>query len=72
MKDNEQIFQFIKPNENDKLSDLNGNDLQDLLVLLDDYHLKLRDSLGLDKNVTFAAQLNTAPEPVEGPHKYES
>lgn len=53
----EDIFHFIDPNDNDMLSKLSGNDLTDLLVLLDDYNLKLRDYLGFDKSVTFGLEI---------------
>ena len=52
-----EIFKFIKPDDNDKLSEMKGFDLQDLLFYLDDYYLSLRDELGLSEDVTFGLEL---------------
>lgn len=52
-----EIFKFIKPDDNDKLSEMKGFDLQDLLFYLDDYYLSLRDELGLSGDVTFGLEL---------------
>lgn len=56
MKDS-KIFELFKPTENDKLSDLKGYDLQDLIYYLNDLYLTLRTTLGLDKSVTFGMEL---------------
>ena len=48
-----EIFQFIRPNECDSLNELHGIDLQYLLLLLNDYYIELRDTLNIDKKVTF-------------------
>lgn len=53
----EPIFKYLKPNENDKLSLLSGLDLQDLIILLDDYYLNLRKTLGFDESVTFGLEI---------------
>lgn len=53
----EPIFKYLKPNENDKLSLLSGLDLQDLIILLDDYYLKLRKTLGFDESITFGLEI---------------
>ena len=53
----EPIFKYLKPNENDRLSLLSGLDLQDLIILLDDYYLKLRKTLGFDESVTFGLEI---------------
>lgn len=55
--DSNDIFKFIKPNDNDKLSEMKGFDLQDLLFYLDDYYLSLRDNIGLSEDVTFVLEL---------------
>lgn len=55
--DDSPVFKFIHPNANDKLSEMKGFDLQDLIVLIDDYYLKLRDRLGLSSYVTFGLEL---------------
>lgn len=51
------ILNYIKPKDNDKLNDLKGMDLQDFLILLDEYYLELRNSLGIDKLITFGFEL---------------
>lgn len=56
-KPKEQIFKYINPNSNDMLSELSGYDLQDCLILIEDYYLELRNILGLDKNITFGLEL---------------
>lgn len=54
---NNLLFEFINPNENDKLSIMKGTDLQELLYRLDMYYLELRKSLGFNENVTFGLEL---------------
>lgn len=56
MEDNE-IFKMLKPEENDRLLDLKGYDLQDLIYYLNQYYLTLRNQLGLDERVTFGMEL---------------
>lgn len=53
----DEIFKFIKPDGNDKLSEMKGFDLQDLLLYLDDYYLELREELGLGEDATFGLEL---------------
>lgn len=54
---NEKIFEYIKPYENDMLSKLKGIDLQNLIILIDDYYISLRDNLGIDDYITFGLEL---------------
>ena len=54
---NDEIYNFINPSSCDKLSDLKGKDLQRLIVLLSNHQLSLRDSLGLDKKITYGLEL---------------
>lgn len=56
-QEEEAIFKFLNPNDNDKLSKMSGLDLQDLLIYIDKYYLSLRDKLGLDKNITIGVEL---------------
>ncbi len=51
------IFKFIKPNNNDQLSKLNGPDLQTLIILIDEYYLQLRSCLGFEEAITFGLEL---------------
>ena len=57
MENNNKLFKFINPNNNDMLSSLSGNDLACFLVLLDDYYLKLRDKLDFKDDVTFGMEI---------------
>ena len=55
--DDNPLFQFINPNSNDELSKMSGNDLQELIDLLEDYYLQLRSELGFDKYITFGLEI---------------
>lgn len=54
---NAAIFDYLDPLGNDELSEMKGFDLQDLLILIDDYYMQLRDSLGFDDSITFGMEL---------------
>lgn len=51
------VFKYINPESNEKLSDISGLDLQDLIFLIDHTNLKLREELGLDESVTFGLEI---------------
>lgn len=51
------VFKFINPNSNDKLSEMSGFDLQDLIILIDEYYIKLRNRLGFEQYITFGLEL---------------
>ena len=51
------IFKYLKPNENEKLSLMKGYDLQDLIILIDNYYIDLRDYLGLENDTTFGLEI---------------
>ena len=51
------IYNYLKPTDNDKLSDMKGIDLQELLFYLEDYYLTLRNELKIDKNITFGLEI---------------
>jgi len=55
--DDSPVFQFINPNSNDKLSKMSGFDLQDLIILIDEYYIKLRNRLGFEQYITFGLEL---------------
>ena len=55
--DNAEIFKFLNPNSNDKLSNLNHSDLNEFLRLLDKYYLYMRERLGFDKFITFGLEI---------------
>lgn len=51
------IYKYLKQNENDSLSSFKGSDLQDLLILIDDYQIPYRKRLAIDEGVTFGLEL---------------
>ena len=51
------LFSFIKAQDNDKLSEMCGIDLQELLYYIDNYYLELRNRLGFSDFVTFGLEL---------------
>lgn len=66
--ENLAVFKFVVPNGNDYLSKMDGNDLQKLIVLMDEYYLELRPLLGIDDYITFGLEL----EFEHLKHRYES
>ena len=54
---NDDVFKYLDPCSNDKLSDMDGADLLDLIVLINDYYLQLRKKLGISENATFGLEL---------------
>jgi len=54
---NLEIFKFISPFSNDRLSSFDNNDLKQFLLLLEKYYLEMRNVLGIDKNITFGMEL---------------
>ena len=55
--DDSPVFKFINANGNDQLSKMSGFDLQDLIILMDEYYIQLRNSLGLEQDITFGLEL---------------
>lgn len=55
--DESPVFKFINPNSNDKLSEMSGFDLQDLIILIDEYYIQLRNRLGFEQYITFGLEL---------------
>lgn len=51
------VLKFIKPKGNTTLSKMKGYDLQDFLILLDDFYLTLRDKLNFDESATFGLEI---------------
>ena len=54
---NLEIYNYLNPNDNDILSNLNGYDLQDLLFALNGYYIEYRKYLGFDDNITFGMEI---------------
>lgn len=55
--DDAPIFKFVKPYSNDSFSKMEGIDIQDLLILIDEYYIMLRNSLELDNYITFGVEI---------------
>lgn len=55
--DDSPVFKFINPNSNDYLSKMSGFDLQNLIILMDEYYIKLRNYLGFAQYITFGLEL---------------
>lgn len=55
--ENNDIFNYISPYDCDKFSDLSGNELQNLLILLENYYIFLRNTLSLENNITFGIEI---------------
>lgn len=54
---NKSIFKYIKEENNNKLSEIKGYDLQELLELLNNYRIDLRETLNIDENISFGLEL---------------
>lgn len=52
-----ELFKYFKETDNDQFSTLQGLDLQDLLYYMDTYYLKLRENIGLKKDITFGLEI---------------
>ena len=55
--DDAPIFKFVKPYSNDSFSKMEGIDIQDLLILIDEYYIILRNTLELDDYITFGTEI---------------
>jgi len=55
--DDNPIFKYIKPEENNDLSNMTGSELQDFLYYLNKSYLSLRNRLGFRKYVTFGIEI---------------
>lgn len=51
------LFQYLKPEENNQLSLLNGSDLWELLYYMENYYLEFREQLGFEQSATFGLEL---------------
>ena len=56
-ENNKKIFEYLKSNNNDKLNDLKGFDLYDMIYYINCYYLELRNNLDLNNNVTFGLEI---------------
>lgn len=55
--DKNPLFEYLKPYENNRLSDMSGSELQDFLYYLNKYKLQLRTKLGFSSKVTFGIEI---------------
>ena len=55
--DKEPLYNYLDPKDNTKLSDLRGSDLLELLSLMNNYYLDLREELHFNKNITFGLEI---------------
>jgi len=53
----DSIFKVINPNRCDNLSCLNGEELQEIIYLLDEFYIQLRNRIGIDNYITFGMEL---------------
>lgn len=51
------IFKYLNPIRNDMISEINGKDLEQLMIYLNRYYLEYRNILGIDKDITFGIEL---------------
>ena len=56
-EDNSIIFKYIDSRSNDMFSKMSGDDLQNIIILLNDFYLKLRNTIGLADSITFGVEL---------------
>jgi hypothetical protein len=57
MENNHSIFKLLNINNNDTLSKLHGNDIQNIIYFLNKYYLELRTNLNLKSEDTFGLEL---------------
>ena len=53
------VFEYLNPFSNNKLSKISGEDLQDIIILINNYYLRLRKTLDLDENITFGTEIES-------------
>jgi len=56
MKDN-NIFSYISPLANNSFSRLRGLDLQEIIVLIENFYLTYRDTIDIDKDISFGIEI---------------
>ena len=54
---NNDIFKYISKSDNTSFSSFKGEELEDLFVLIDDFYMELRESLGLSNDTTFGVEI---------------
>lgn len=51
------IFNFINPDENTQLSNLNQKDLYQILLLLNNYKIDYQNNININKDITFGIEI---------------
>ena len=54
---NREIFKYLSPNGNDKLSEFNNSDRYNMVSLLNKYYLELRNRIGVSSDITFGLEI---------------
>ena len=57
MENNYDVFKYLKPEENTKISDLNCYDLEKLISLINGYNLEYRNGLFIPGNISFGVEV---------------
>lgn len=57
INNNKNIFNYLYPTSNDKLTNMNISDLINIRLLLQNYYLEPRKTLGISNNITFGAEI---------------
>lgn len=52
-----ELFRYVNPKCNDMISKMKGLDLQEFLILLDNYYLTLREKLFIDEKITLGVEI---------------
>ena len=56
MEENE-IFKYLNPKENQSLLQMQGRELQDLIYYLNNFYLTLRDTLNFSRKTSFGMEI---------------
>ena len=54
-----EIFKYLNPKENDKISILGKDDIEEFIYYLNKYYLEFRHTLGLSNDVTFGLEVES-------------
>lgn len=57
IKEKSQLFNYIEPQNNDMISLMNEDELQELLYYINNYYLEYRKSIGFGEKITFGIEL---------------
>jgi len=57
IENNKEIFRYLSPDSNDLLTRMSNSDRLQMIFLLKQYYLELRNRLGLSKDITFGLEI---------------